>query len=58
MTDKLNFPDIGCHCTKCGAEYDTPAQPNCECAGDPPVDHDSLDYEAYLNRVRFLRYDR
>jgi len=53
-----HFPDTGYHCTRCGTEYETPSRPNCECAGDPPIDHDSLEYEGYLNRVHFLRFDR
>ena len=49
---------IGSHCICCGVAYETPSRPACECAGDPPVDRDSLEYEAYLDKVRRLRFDR
>lgn len=50
--------ELGSHCIRCGVEYDSPARPACECAGEPPVDKTGPDYEGYLNRVRQLRYDR
>lgn len=57
-TTMREIPDTGMHCIRCGVEYETPSRPNCECAGDPPTDRNSLDYEAYLDRVRRLRFDR
>jgi hypothetical protein len=51
-------PSEGSHCVRCGTAYDAPTQPQCECAGDPPVDKNGVDYQAYLDRVRRLRYDR
>jgi hypothetical protein len=45
------------HCVRCGVLYETPSRPQCECAGDPPIDRDSLDYQAWLDRVRRLRWD-
>jgi hypothetical protein len=57
-TQRPSEQGSGCHCIRCGIEYETPSRPQCECAGDPPVDKDGLEYEAYLTRVRRLRWDR
>jgi len=51
-------PAPGSHCVRCGTGYESPSKPGCECAGDPPADQGSPDYQAYLDRVRQLRYDR
>lgn len=57
-TTDPSINDAGCHCTRCGVEYETPSRPRCECAGDPPVDKTGVEHEGYMNRVRRLRYDR
>jgi hypothetical protein len=46
------------HCIGCGVEYEAPSKPRCECAGDPPVDQESTEYQAWLGRVHQLRFDR
>ena len=56
--DKARELNNGCHCIRCGIEYETASRPQCECAGDPPVDKSSLEYEGYLAQVRQLRWDR
>jgi hypothetical protein len=45
------------HCARCGVGYETPTRPQCECAGDPPIDHDSRDYQTWVDRVMRLRWD-
>lgn len=43
-------------CLRCGVGYLNMLTPQCECAGDPPVDKDSDDFRAYVARVQLLRY--
>jgi hypothetical protein len=45
------------HCARCGVGYETPTRPQCECAGDPPIDHDSRNYQVWVDRVVRLRWD-
>jgi hypothetical protein len=56
QAEKRRLMGAGSHCIRCGVEYESPSRPACECAGDPPVDKDGPDHEAYLTRVRRLRW--
>lgn len=51
-------------CSRCGVAYEKDGylgpgfMPQCECAGDPPVDRDSEDWTRYIQRVRDLAYEQ
>lgn len=43
-------------CSRCGHFYLTSGLPQCECAGDPPIDILSDDYSRWSQRMVGLRY--
>lgn len=53
------------HCYRCGVQYrreedlsgSTLLMPQCECAGDPPVDQSGDDWLRYLGAAHYLHYE-
>lgn len=49
-------PSTNVWCHRCGVFYRANGLPQCECAGDPPVDRLSDDFSAWAARMLGLRY--